>query len=639
MASTRRLVAIMFTDMVGYTASVQADESGTLRLLQEEEELVRPLLSAHRGREIKSTGDGFLVEFDSALRAVQCAIDIHRRLHERNAQPGVTPIQVRIGVHLGDIEERGRDIFGDAVNITSRIEAFAEPGGVCVSGAVQEQVRNKIPERLEKLPPTTLKGLQVAMELYRVVLPWMTQEPTRRNPASTGIAVLPFVNISLDPKDDYFADGLTEELITVISQLRELRVTSRTSVMQYKATTKALSQIGFELGVASILEGSVRRAGKLLRITAQLIDARSDGHLWATTFDRELEDVFAVQTEIAKHVAEALKVELLGTQRVSLRPPPTSNIEAYDLFLKGIHLYHLLSRKEQVEAIKFLEDAIRKDASFALAYAYLANAYVGTSGIFVPAGVAFPRAELLVAKALELDPNSSEAHTARANLALQYEQDWKLSEAEFKRAISFNPSSADAHFWYAALLKVIQRFGEAKEELQTTIALDPLWRLPKMQLMIVNLHAGDLETALDLAIRSRDENPALPGRHALVGLVHAAMGRMEEARTEAKLSAGPLKEDNSRWTRAILWAKLGEPKEARLLLVEFEEASKTREVSVAQIAGLHAVLGEKENALERLEREQPKGEGDLWLFYQWMAFDSLRAEPRFQALLKKLNLT
>ena len=275
----------MFTDMFGSTASAQANEVESLKLRDEQADLVRPIFSAHRGREIKSMGDGFLVEFDSALHAVQCAIDVQQHLRERNSQPGAVPIQLRIGIHLGDVEHRESDIFGDAVNIASRIESTSDPGGLSISSQVFEQVRNKISNRLESLPPTTLKGVQMPIKVYRVVLPW-TGPDASTGDGPSGLAVLPFTNISPEQRDEYIADGLTEELITVLSQLRDLRIISRTSVMLYKATPKSATQIGAELGVSSLLEGSVRKAGNHLRITAQLIDTRSDRHLWSQTFDR-----------------------------------------------------------------------------------------------------------------------------------------------------------------------------------------------------------------------------------------------------------------------------------------------------------------------------------------------------------------
>lgn len=627
----------MFTDTVGYTASTQTNEANTLAMLREQEQLVRPIVKAHHGRHIKSTGDGFLVEFDSALKATQCAVDIQRRIHARNAERGFPSIQIRIGIHLGDVVQRGTDILGDAVNIAARIEPVAEPGGICVSGGIREQVWNKIPDKLEKLQPKALKGLQVPMDIYRVVLPWNVREPPSAGNGPIRLAVLPFTNMSPDPADLYFADGLTEEMITVLSQLREIRVIARTSVMQYKSTPKAISQIGTELGVSSILEGSVRRAGNQLRITAQLIDVGSQGHVWVKSYDRELDDVFVVQTEIAKQVAEALKIELLGPERESITRRPTSNLAAYNLYLKGIHAARQSTFEGVTESLKFFEEAIRKDPDFSLAYAYLANIYIGLAGETLAPGEAFPRAEELVAKALELDPTSSDAHTARGNLLLQQEHDWPASEREFKTAISLNPSNAMAHWWYTFLLKAVGRFGEAIEELRTVMELDPLWERPEHLLAVVYSLTGDVTSAIAVVEERRDRDPQKPGPHLSLGFIYAHAGLMDDARKEAELVTESIAKEYRR-ERAILWAILGKPAEARLLAAEEKEASRTKYVNLTDIAGLYAVIGERERAWECLERDYRSGESSLWNTYQSPAFDPIRDDPRFRSMLEGLNL-
>lgn len=637
MVATRRLAAIVFTDIVGYTALAQADEAGALKLLREEEELVRPLLVAHEGREIKSTGDGFLVEFDSALRAVQCAIDIHHRLQERNSQAGATPISLRIGIHLGDVEEHAGDIFGDAVNIASRIEPLALPGGVCISAQVFDQVRNKIPNRFEKLESKVLKNIRLPMDVYRILLPWDSPEAPSAAAPRTRLAVLPLANISPDPKDEYFADGLTEELIGALSKIRELRVIARTSVGQYKSGTKSVSQIGVELGVGTVLEGSVRKAGDRLRITLQLIDAGTQEHIWANSYDRELDDVFAIQTEIAERTAVALRLELLGSERESIHRKPTKNIAAYNLYLRGIYAAHKVTLDGYAESIKLLDEAIRTDPGFSLAFSSLANMYILLSGMSLAPREAFPRAQALIAKALALDPNSSDAHTARGNLALQHNQDWETSEAEFRRALTLNPSDANAHFWYAMLLSVVQRFEEAKEELRTVIELDPLWELPKAWLTSAHELSGDFDEAIASAQEERDRAPGTPGPHILLGQIYARAGRLDEARKESELASGPVA-DNSELERALLRAALGEPDEGRLLAARLEEAAKTVYVSSSRIACLYAALGQEEKALEWLERDYRSGDRTFWYAYQSIGFDPLRDDPRFKVMVEKLKL-
>jgi adenylate cyclase len=638
-ASVRRLAAIMFTDMAGYTASSEADEAGTLKLLREQEELVRPLLSAHQGREVKSTGDGFLVEFGSALRAVQCAIDIHQHLQERNSQQGVNLIKLRIGIHLGDVEERGGDVFGDAVNIASRIQPLAAPGGLCISGEVFNQVRNKVPNRFEKLESRALKGIRLPLEVYRVALPWETSELPPGRASRSRLAVLPLANISPDPKDEYFADGLTEELISALSKIRELRVIARTSVGQYKSTSKSVSQIGLELDVGSILEGSVRKAGDRLRITLQLIDTGTQEHIWASTYDRRLDDVFAIQTEIAEQTAGALQLELRVPARESIRRKPTSNLPAYNAYLRGIHAARQSRLEGHVEALKLFDEAVRLDPNFSLAYASLANTYLLLAGQTLPPREVFPRAEELIRKALDLDPASSDAHAAAGNLALQRARDWTLAEREFQTAISLNPSNASAHWWYAVLLKALGRFDEQIDELRITIQLDPLWEDPKLRLASAVAATGDLSSAIELGEEVRDRDPQHPSPHIALGFFYLCSGRVDDARKEAELAAGSgLKDSHLRTDVAVLWAMLGNPANARRFAEEEEDASKTRYVNRTHLAELYAAIGDRETALDHLEREYQAGETCLQMHHRGVAFDSIRDDPRFQSLLDRLRL-
>ncbi|MGD0250820.1 MAG: adenylate/guanylate cyclase domain-containing protein [Thermoplasmata archaeon] len=637
MAAVRRLAAIMFTDVVGFTALGQTDEASALTLLREEEKLVRPLLKRHRGRLIKSTGDGFLVEFDSALRAVQCAIDIQQHLQERNSQKGLTPLLLRIGIHLGDVVAREGDIFGDAVNIASRVEPLAVPGGVCISGEVFHQVRNKIPNRFDKLEPRTLKNIRVPIEVYRVVLPWEVPEPAFSNGNRTRLAVLPFANISPESKDEYFADGLTEELISALSKLRKLRVIARTSVTQYKSAPRSVSQIGAELGVSSVLEGSVRKAGNRLRITLQLIDVGTQEPLWADVYDRELDDVFAIQSDIAEKTARALQIELLGPERESIQRKPTPNLAAYSLFLKGIHVSRMTRLGGSLEGIRCFEEAIEKDPSFSLAYSYLANMYVSLAGEPLPHREAFERATELVNTALKLDPNSSEAHTARGNLALQHEHDWALADRELATALSLNPSNADAHWWRAQFLVVVNRLDEAIDEIRATLELDPLWELPIFALISVYFLTGDVTSAIAGAEEQRDRKPEAPEVHVVLSYLYASVGRVEDSQREVELSAGSLNESD-RWYRAVVWAMLGNPEEARRVLTEKIEASRTEYVAPTTIAQLYAALGEREKALEWLDRDYETGGGFLALVYHNPGFYSMRDDPRFRAMLARLNL-
>jgi adenylate cyclase len=307
----------MFTDMAGYTALGQENEHASLELLEGHRQLLRPLFSKHAGREIKTMGDAFLVEFHSALEATLCAIDIQSTVHSRNLERG-EKLQVRVGIHVGDVVHQGNDVLGDAVNIASRIEPLAMPGGICLSEQVHDQIRNKVPYQLIKIQAGPLKNVRERFDVYKVVLPWDRSDAgaeTSPRLDRRRVAVLPFVNISPDPADEYFADGMTEELISTMSRIRGLSVIARASVMGYKGGQKKISDVAKELEVGTVLEGSIRKAGNRLRITVQLIDSQTSDHRWAESYDRELRDVFAVQSEISKTVAEALEVQFMTEDR------------------------------------------------------------------------------------------------------------------------------------------------------------------------------------------------------------------------------------------------------------------------------------------------------------------------------------
>ena len=644
MASTRRLAAIMFTDMVGSTASAQTNETEALKLRDEQAGLVRPLFVAHQGREIKSMGDGFLAEFDSALRATQCAVDIQQKLHERNSQPGATPIQLRIGVHLGDVEQRESDIFGDAVNIAARIEPEAEPGGICLSGAVYEQVRNKVSFPIEKLGSKTLDGIKAPMEVYRVVLPWAAV--TALPAAHVGpprLAVLPFVNISRDPENEYFADGMTEELISVISQVKGLRVISRTSVSQYKGVNKPLAQIGADLGVDSVLEGSVRKAGDRLRISVQLIETKTDEHRWAKTYDRKLEDVFAIQAEVAEQTAAALKLHLLQSEREAIQGRPTASLAAYESYLRGIQANRkwqeagFYSQSTDQEAVKHFEAAIAEDPKFSAAYSYLATHLIGVMGETRPAREVIPRVRELVVKALELNPNSSDAHLAQANLAMQGDLDWTHAETEFQQAISLNPSGSAARYWYGYLLQSLQRFGEATKQFLAAAEQDPVWEAPRTSLAWGLSMVGDWATTTATLEELVRRFPESRNFQNLLGLAYARGGRADDARKLVESRGSPT-DFRSRANRAVVLASIGETEELRTLVTDWEKGRLEGYHSLELLASYHALLGNTESALSLLEQDFREGDRALWGVYQWESFDSIRDDPRFVALLRAMHL-
>lgn len=634
----------MFTDIAGYTTLTQTDESAALRLLQEQDRLVRPLLEIHRGRLVKSMGDGLLIEFANALDAVECAEDLQRHIRGRNAREGAPELRVRIGIHLGDVQGAGKDILGDAVNIASRLEPIAEPGGICLSEAVYGQVRNKVRFQLEKLGQKTLKGVREPMDVYRVVLPEEAPEATRREPSIPRIAILPLTNISPDPQDEYFADGLTEELISVLSQIHGLRVIARTSVTQYKGTSKPVGQIGVELDVTTVLEGSVRKAGNRLRITLQLIDVGSQEHIWAETYNRELNDVFAIQAEVAEQTAGALKLKLLQSERDAIREKPTSSLEAYELYLRGVQASRRFDEAMEInigpsdlEAERYLEAAIREDPGFSAAYAALATHLISAMGSTRLQKEVLPKARALVDRALELNPASSDAHLARANLNWQGGLDWPRAEAEFQQAISLNQSSSSARRWYGYFLESMQRLNEARKQLLAAIELDPLWVAPREGYHMTFLMRGEFAQAISLAEDLVKRFNGAPWTRRILARDLAIAGRFDEVRQflDPKTEGQDLSE---RTFRASVLAYGGNLTELRALMDDVEAGRVAGIRPPGWAAANYARLGDKEKTLTLLEQEYQAGESILWNDYQVFAFDVVRDDPRFVALLKALHL-
>ncbi|MEM3638367.1 MAG: adenylate/guanylate cyclase domain-containing protein [Conexivisphaerales archaeon] len=372
----KKPVAIMFTDMVGYTYLGQTNESISIDLLNKQRSLLGPIITEHNGSEVKTIGDAFLVQFASALDAVKCAYEIQSTLKEVNSsEPSERRINLRIGLHIGDVIQSQGDIYGDAVNVTSRIEPLADTGGVCLSRQMYEQVKNKVRFNFKSLGLKSLKDVKEPLEIFKIVMPWEEAKDTNSSIDPRRIAVLPFTNISPDSADSYFADGTTEELITTLSTISGLRVISRTSVMSYKNTSKKLSEIADELKVGTVLEGSVRKTGKRIRITVQLIDAKSDEHIWSTTY-RELSDILEVQGSVANEIAKALEVKLTKEEKKVTSKVKTTDPYAYQLYLAGMQLPSAGRSETDIrKAIKFFTDSINQDPEFADAFAGLASAY------------------------------------------------------------------------------------------------------------------------------------------------------------------------------------------------------------------------------------------------------------------------
>ncbi len=455
----RRLAAIMFTDVAGYTELMQHDELLALELLDAQRKIIRPIVLSHNGIEIKTMGDAFLVEFPSVLNAVSAAIEIQGTVSKSNLGTisGRKKFEIRIGIHLGDVVHEDADVYGDAVNVASRIESIAQPGTICVSRQVADEIKNKLVGQVQCLGTFQLKGVPGQVELYCVLPNGKAYDTsliaTHQLSQTSRIAVLPLVNISANPEDEYFVDGLTEEIIVRLSNISGLRVIARTSVMRYKGANKSVHEIAQELNVKTLLAGSVRRVENKVRISVQLIDAASEEDIWVQSFDKELQDVFAIQTQIAREVANSLRVRLKANENDRIENKDTHSMDAYNLYLQGRYYWNKRTPDDLKRAASLFEKATSADPRFALAYTGLSDAYclLGIYGRLPPKDARSFAIEYS-SRAIKLDDRLAEAHASFAHGLYHYEWSWNDSEKEFQKADALNPNYASTHHWYSEYL-------------------------------------------------------------------------------------------------------------------------------------------------------------------------------------------
>src|SRR5438067_1876808 len=540
----RRLAAIFAGDIAGYSRLMGADEEGTLRQLKgHRKELVDPKITEHRGRIVKTTGDGMLVEFVSVVDAVRCAVDIQRGMAERNARVASDErIEFRIGINVGDIIFDGDDIFGDGVNVAARLEALADPGGIMVSGVVHDQVRDKLSFGFEDLGEQTVKNVVRPIGVHRVQL--AEQVAPGKSAIAAGkiertasdrpsLAVLPFVNMSGDAEQEYFADGITEDIITALSKLRWFFVIARNSSFIYKGKAVDVKRVGRELGVRYVLEGSVRKGGNRVRITAQLIDAATGTHLWADRFDGSLEDVFELQDKVASSVAGVIEPALQAAETARSANRPTTDLSAYDLYLRG-YARVLSSARQSPEALRLMEQAIVRDLHYGPALAWAANCCVR---VLADGRSEDPAADRLkgadfARRALEVNGDDP-GILANAAFALAYfGEDIGAMMALVDRALALNPSFARG--WYiSGNLRL--RGGQpeiAIEHVNAALRLSPRARVGPSLHIIGAAHflSRRFDEAVPKLLLAIHEDPGHTAPYRWLAACYAQMGRLDDAR-------------------------------------------------------------------------------------------------------------
>ena len=531
-------MAILAADVAGYSRLVGADEEGTLAQWKAHfRELIEPKIAEHHGRIVRTTGDGLLVEFGSVMAAVKCAVEVQHAMGQRNTDvPQEKRIEFRMGVNVGDVIIDGSDMWGEGVNVAARLEALAQPGGICISGRVQEDVHGKLDITFEYIGEQQLKNIARPVPVYHVRLEGAPRtRPALPLPHKPSLAVLPFDNMSGDPEQEYFADGIVEDLITALSRIRWLFVIARNSSFVYKGRAVDVKQVGRELGVRYVLEGGVRKAANRVRITTQLIDASTGVHLWADRFDGTLEDIFDLQDQVTASVVGAIAPKLEQAEIERAKHKPTYSLDAYDYYLRGIASLNRRTREGTDEALQLFNSAVELDPGFSSAYGMAAYCYVWrkTNGWMTDPVQETSEASRLAFRAVELGSDDAIA-LCRAGYALGYVVgDLDRGAALIDRALALNPNLAVG--WYASG-RIRGYLGEpdlAIEHVERAMRLSPLdMQTARMQAAAAFAHflAGRYDDASSWAQRALQARPSYPSAVRLVAASSALAGRSEEAR-------------------------------------------------------------------------------------------------------------
>lgn len=659
----------MFTDMVGYSALSQSNETTALELLQHHRALVRSLLPEFHGEEIKTIGDAFLVEFPSTLDAVHCALQIQNAHSSHNeSAPDNRKIQVRIGIHVGDVTKREGDVLGDAVNIAARIYPVCKPGSICISEDVYRQIGNKIDVKFSRLATAELKNITLPVELYSLsssrglldfswAEPLLQRLPSRRTlalintalaiitlgmrlwqfthiskPPETftdrSVAVLPFLNLSPNKADAYFSAGMTEELTSRLSKIGGLKVVSGESVAGLNGVSADPLAIGKQLGVHTLFQGTIRRSGNKLRITANLLDAEDGNHRWSDTYERDFKDVFHIQDEISRKIASVLKIQLMGHEKSHLSDTYTKNLEVYDLYLNGTYYTSQYTTEDVKKGIEYLNQAVALDTTYAPAYAALAEAYFLATDLFMSSRDGLSLAREMGEKAIRLDEKLPEAHASVALVNL-FAWNWSEAEDHFKRSLALNPNDSWTLDWYGIYLTAQGRFDEGEYELKRALDLDPRSNTVLADLGFHYYLARDFDKAATFLRRAIEIQPEYITAHIYLGWTYIEQGDLRRALTEFETAR---QEDESPDVIAAIgyvYSLSNKTARARKVLTDLQ-ARTDISVPPSDLALIFLGLQDKDSALRWCERALEQQDSNL--IY-------LKVDPGFDKLGRKSDST
>jgi TolB-like protein/class 3 adenylate cyclase/Tfp pilus assembly protein PilF len=675
----------MFTDMVGYSALAQRNEALALELLEEHRRLVRELLPPHKGREVETIGDGFLLEFPSALAAVQSALAIqHAQVQRNQLAPPQRHFRIRIGIHVGDVVDREDNIQGDAVNIAARIEPLAAAGGICLSDAVVTQVRNKLDLGLTKLAAPELKHIEVPIEVYAVVLPG--QQPPQsegqalattasrpkvsRRALLAGVAALvilgpiwwlwvngkgstaahtaagPITSLAVKPLDDfssetnqaYLSDGMTEALCAALGNVSALRVPGRSSVMRYKGTQKSIREMARELNVDAIVEGSVQRAANRALITVQLVEAASDRHVWATHYERDLSDFFKVQNEVAQAIAAEVQVHLSPHDQARLAQARAVSPAALDAYLQG--RFHLArSTKEGFEkSLLCFKEALRLDPQFAKAYSGIADAYALAGGWWADDAVVLSVGFQAATNAVALDANAPEP---QASLGWFYMMSWRWRQAEdaFNRALELDPRYVRAVDGYGWLHLFTGRNDSGLKLLVRAQELEPGDPIFSSDVAWASIRLGRYDQALTYIDKALAIDRGFWFAQGLRGMLLAFQGDYNRA-IESATQAVQASQANAEMVGNLGWiyGKAGDSAKARVILDQLLSEAKPLGTAPVHVSWVYLGLGQSDEAIQQLQEAVRVRSGGLMFLRFDPRFDPIRQDPRFQGVLKATGL-
>lgn len=641
----RQLAAIMFADMTGYTAMMQEDEQKAKTLRSRQKQTLENFIPAFNGRIIQYFGDGTLSMFGSAIDAVKAAVEIQKELQKE------PKVQLRIGIHSGEVVLDKDGLYGDCVNLASRIETLAVPGSVFISDKVFDEVKNQKDISTVSLGRFSLKNVNRQVDVYAIASDGLVIPTTAQLGAKTGseksIAVLPFVNMSNDPDNEYFSDGMSEEILNALTRVEGIRVTSRSSSFSFKGKNEDVRQIGMKLGVTAILEGSVRKAGKKVRISAQLINTADGYHIWSEIYDRDLEDIFEVQDEISLKILNRLKENFAPVKdHDPIIKPATDNIEAYNIYLKGLYHWNKSNPEEIKIAIKSFEEAIRIDPKFADPYCALSYCYsfLGSTGL-MNRTEAFAKAKDHTLKAIEINPNLANAHLSLASISFFHNWDFDRAEESLQKALSLNLNSSLINQIHGWLLIAKGEFLKAIEKMEQALLLDPLSLPLRSTLADAYSFAGKFEEALMQYDKVIELDPSFRRAYEAKGMLYLAKGDHEKAielfEKYHSLIGDPLKGLSS---LGHAYAVAGYTDKAMEIIEKIKQREK-REPGILldmDFAFVYAGMKDYDKAFHYFNRtyENRMGIACLGMIFcvRYPMMNELKSDPRFKALTGRMDM-